>query len=95
MTIKKADPAASPATEQASGAPDAEPIIIDMGKKNRKDIRKLTKGKPGKLMRRLDETIEHLRENGALTEGAQPVVIVVRQKPKRRGRRIGKLWGLG
>lgn len=74
---------------------NAAPIIVDMGKKDRKQIRKLTKGKPGRLMRRLEETLDHLRENGALADGVQPVVIVIRQKPRKRGKRFAKVWGLG
>lgn len=72
-----------------------EPIVIDMGKKKKKDVRKLRRGKPGKLMRRLEDTLSHLRENGALAKDAQPVVIVLRKKAKRKGKRLGKMWGLG
>ena len=77
----------------AKSAP--EPIIIDMGKKSRKQVRKLRKGKPGRLLDRVSETVEHLREAGTLAEDAQPIVIVVKQKTRRRGRRIAKMWGLG
>ena len=81
--------------QAAASDENAAPIIVDMGKKDRKQIRKLTKGKPGRLMRRLEETLDHLRENGALADGAQPVVIVIRQKPRKRGKRFAKVWGLG
>ena len=37
-----------------------EPIIISMGKKTRKQVRKLTKGKPGRLMERVEEAIDRL-----------------------------------
>lgn len=73
-----------------------EPIILDLGKKNRRQVRKLKKGKPGRLMNRVEDAIEHLRENGAITETTQAVVIVIRQRAKRRGnRRLTKAWGLG
>ena len=72
-----------------------EPIIVDMGKKSRKQVRKLRKGKPGKLMDRVEETVEHLRESGAIDASAQTVVIVVKERTRRRGKRFTKMWGLG
>lgn len=85
----------SPTQKQDEEETSREPIVLDLGKKNRKQVRKLKRGKPGRLMDRVEEAIEHLRESGAMSESAQPVVIVVRQKPKRRGGRITKAWGLG
>jgi len=81
--------------ESESTAASKEPIIVDMGKKSRKAIRKLRKGKAGSLMDRVEETLAHLRENGAFSGGVQPVVFVVKQRTKRRGRHIAKMWGLG
>lgn len=72
-----------------------EPIVISMGKKTRRQIRKLRNGKPGRLMNRVEEAIERLRDDGSLEQDAQPVVIVVRQRAKRKGRRAAKFWGLG
>ena len=72
-----------------------EPIVIEMGKKNRKQVRKLKNGKPGRLMNRVEEAIERLREDGSMEPGAQPVVIVIRQRKKRKGGRFTKMWGLG
>lgn len=71
------------------------PIVIDMGKKSRKAVRKLRKGKDGRLMRRVEDAVEHLKENGAVADGTQVIVVVVKQKPKRRGKRVAKMWGLG
>lgn len=82
--------------DSASGADSGvEPIVIDIGKKKRKEIRKLTKGKSGRLMDRVEETLEHLRENGALADGVQPVIIVVKQKPRRKRLRVAKALGMG
>jgi hypothetical protein len=81
--------------EIVAEASSPEPIIVDLGKKNRKQVRKLRKGKPGRLMDRVEDTIEHLRENGALAAGVQPIVVVVKQKTRRRGKRWTKAWGLG
>jgi hypothetical protein len=74
-----------------------EPVIIDLGKKNRKQVRRLRKGKPGRLMRRIEETIEQLRTSGEFGGDIRPVIIVVRQKSRRsrKGRRAAKMWGLG
>jgi hypothetical protein len=72
-----------------------EPIVIDLGKKNRRQVRKLRRGKPGRLMDRVEDALAHLRESGAMAADTQPVVIVIRQRPKRRGGRIAKAWGLG
>ena len=90
-------------TTESSAAPKAkeqsaelEPIVVKMGKKSRKQVRKLRRGKPGRLMDRLEETLEHLRAQGSLDAATQPVVIVVRERPKKRkGRRFAKAWGLG
>lgn len=81
--------------EAAPPAAKPEPIIVDMGKKNRKQVRKLSKGKPGRLLDRIEETVEHLRQNGELAEGVQPIVIIVKQRTRRRGARVAKMWGLG
>lgn len=72
-----------------------EPIIINLGKKRRKQVRRLRRGKPGRLLDRVQEAIDHLRTNGEMAAGTQPVVIVVRQRSKNRSRRIAKAWGLG
>lgn len=83
--------------KKPAASPEAspEPIILDMGKKKSKQVRKLRKGKPGRLMNRVEEAVEHLRENGALGNDAQPVVIIVKEKKRRRGGRFTKMWGLG
>lgn len=84
-----------PAKAKAQAEPSPEPIIIDMGKRSRKQVRKLSKGKPGRLMDRVQDALAHLQENGALTGDVQPIVIIVKQRQRRRGGRIAKMWGLG
>lgn len=71
------------------------PIIIDLGKKNRKQVRKMAKGKPGRLMDSVEEVIANLRENGTMAADAQPLVIVIRKRSKRPGGRMTKAFGLG
>ena len=83
------------AQAEAAGNSGPEPVIIDMGRKSRKQVRKLRKGKPGRLMRRVEETIEHLREGGELGENVRPIVIVVRERARNKlGRGVSKMWGL-
>ncbi|MBV8047312.1 MAG: hypothetical protein JO171_09175 [Paludibacterium sp.] len=58
------------------------PVVIKLGKKKRKDIRKLSKGK-GRLFAKVVETHAHLRTEGA-ADG--PVFVVVKQKKRRGGK---------
>jgi hypothetical protein len=67
----------------------AAPVVVDMGKKPRKQIRQLRKGH-GKLMMRVNDVLAELRTAGSISALAQPVVIVVRQRPKSRA----VLWPL-
>ena len=78
--------------EQKPKAPAADKnenfVVVDVGKKyRRKHIRRLRKGR-GKLMGRIEDLIAGLREEKAIDENAQPVVIVVREKSKKYSR----LW---
>ena len=59
------------------------PVVIDLGKKKKKDVRKLRKGS-GKLMSRVATCIQELKANGKIAPTAQPIVIVVQQKKKKR-----------
>lgn len=90
-TSSAAKPTPTDSTKQGTGA---STIVVDLGKKRRKQIRKLRKGKACSLMERVEETLAHLRENGALAENAQAVVFVVRERPSTGGR-MAKMWGLG
>jgi hypothetical protein len=55
------------------------PVIVDLGKKSRKAIKRLRKG-TGKLMDEVNACIEELRESGAIDGAAQPVIVVVKEK---------------
>lgn len=57
------------------------PIILDLGKKRRKQIKQLTQGS-GKLMDEVNQSIEELRTTGKISGSVQPVIVVVRQRPK-------------
>ena len=75
---------------QASSKQEDEqfkPIIIDFGKHSRKNIRKVRKGKAGKLLEKIQEAVASLREEGAVAASVsvQPIIVVLREKRRGRG----------
>lgn len=78
MAAPKAKTPAAASSEQNDNL-----IVVNVGKKyKRKHIRRLRKGR-GKIMDRVEELVAGLREEQALAPGAQPLIIVVRQKKKK------------
>jgi hypothetical protein len=68
------------ATEPGKGdSKNRDTIVVDIGKKSKKQIRNLRKGK-GKLMDQVNDVLNELKTSGAITGVAQPVVIVVQEK---------------
>lgn len=62
---------------------DRKLIVVDIAKKQkRKSIRSLRRGK-GRLMGKINDLLDEMREQGAVSEQSQPIVVVVRQKEKR------------
>lgn len=59
-------------------------IVLDLGKKSRKSVKKLRKGR-GKLMARVHATIDQLRADDELSESSDLVVVIVKQKSRSRG----------
>jgi hypothetical protein len=57
------------------------PIVIDLGKRSRKKVRRLRRGK-GPLLREAGEVIADLQESGRIDGDAQVVVLVVQKKRK-------------
>jgi hypothetical protein len=57
------------------------PIILDLGKKSRKSVKRLRNGK-GKLLNEALDSIEELQRVGTIPRSAQPVIVIVREKPK-------------
>ena len=55
-------------------------ILVDLGRRSAKRIKQLRKGK-GKLMKDVEQTIDELMSSGQLDETAQPVIVIVREKP--------------
>jgi hypothetical protein len=66
---------------KGADAPANEPIVIDLGKRRRKQVKRLREGR-GKLMDDVGGVIEELRAAGAIGASAQPVVIIVRERRK-------------
>ncbi len=58
-------------------------IVLDLGKRSKKQIKRLRRG-GGRLTAKIDDTIEQLRADGELAGGGDVVVVVVKQKPKSR-----------
>jgi hypothetical protein len=64
------------------------PLIVDLGKHSRKDVKKLRDGR-GKLLGEVAACVDELKNAGKLPANAQPIVIIVREK-----RRKAALWPL-
>jgi Family of unknown function (DUF6200) len=76
-------PSAAEQREQREQRDQARPqlVVVDLGKRqNPKQVKRLRKGR-GKLVRRIDEIVGELVAAGTIKANAQPVVIVVREKP--------------
>ena len=58
-----------------------EPIIVDLGKKSKREVDRLRKGR-GDLMDDVDDCIHELIAAGKVAESAQPLIIVVAERPK-------------
>ena len=77
-------PVTTPDETAKGGVPAAErpsPIILDLGKKKRKSVKRLLNGK-GKLLNVALDSIEELQRAGTIPQSAQPVFVIVREKPK-------------
>ena len=67
----------------SGSATQSAPIIVDLGKKKKKQIKRLREGR-GKLAGEVDQVIQELKSAGKIKGNAQPVVVVVREKPRNR-----------
>jgi len=82
--------ATTSADAPAAKADSKAPVVIDLGKHRRKRIKDLRRG-TGRLTDEINGCVEELKAAGTLAADAQTVVVVVRQK---RRRRTGLLPGL-
>lgn len=62
-------------------------VVLDFGKKKQRDIKRLRKGR-GRLMKRLNETLDELKAANTIDASGQPIVVVVRQRARRRKFRL-------
>ena len=77
---------------EACAAAGADPVLIRLGKKKRKDIRKLARGK-GRLFARVMEVQARVQAQRGAEGGDAPVLVVVKQKKRRKDRRwSGMRW---
>ena len=93
MTVDS-EAAGTPAEAEAAGPDVVTPVVIDLGKVKRKQVKRLKRGE-GKLADEvldvLDEVVEEL---GDELEGASlvPVVMIYEKKPKKKRRTIELPW---
>ena len=55
------------------------PVIIDLGKRKRKAVKRLRRGE-GKLLDDVNGAVAELRTAGTLSSDVQPVIVIVREK---------------
>lgn len=70
--------------QDASAAKSAQPVLVDLGTKSKKLVKKLRKGK-GKLMDSIATTLHELQVSGQIGVDVQPVIVVVSEKPDGMG----------
>ncbi len=69
--------------ESNETAQGQEMIVVDLNKRQtKKRIKQLRKGR-GKLLGQIGDVISELQEAGTIGADAQPVVVVVREKPEK------------
>lgn len=59
----------------------AGPVIVDLGKKKKKEVKALRRGE-GQLMDDVRDAIDELASSGTVANGSQPVIVIVESKPK-------------
>jgi hypothetical protein len=73
---------AKPATRGA--APQGAITIVDLGRRSKKQIKRLRKGQ-GRLLDRVEQTVDQLKADNEIDAKSEVVVVVVKQKDKRKG----------
>ena len=72
MALPNEDTTTKPATAKS-------PVIVDLGKKRRKAVKRLRRGS-GKLMDEVNATLQELKNAGTIGAASQPVIVVVRER---------------
>ena len=70
--------------DTASATTDKPIVVVDLGRKAKKQIKRLRNGH-GRLMDRVVTTVDQLQGDGEIHQDHQIVVVVVRQDNKRKG----------
>jgi hypothetical protein len=68
----------------AKPAAGPSPVVADLGRRRRKEIKDLRKGK-GALLDDARKLIEQLQADRAIAGGAQPVIVIVKERRRRFG----------
>jgi hypothetical protein len=76
-------PARADDSKVVETVPTGAPIIVDIGKKRKKQIKLLREGR-GKLMDEVNGVLDELRTAGSISGSVLPVVVVVQEKRKAR-----------
>ncbi len=63
---------------------EANTIVLEMSSADKDDIYELRRGE-GKIFRRIRSIIEQLKEEGSISEDAQPIIAIVQKKKDKRG----------
>jgi len=87
MPAARVDPS-EPAADGANSTSETQPrppIVVDLGKRSRKKIKRLRRGK-GPLMSETQGVLAELRQAETIDGDAQVVIVVVKQKNKRSQR---------
>ena len=75
--------AKAPASKASTNSADQPMVIVDLGKRSKKQIKRLRRG-GGRLMDRVSQTVDQLRAENEIDAKAEVVVFVVKEKEKRR-----------
>ena len=67
--------------KKESTSPMQKAFLLDLGKKKRKLVKRLRKGR-GKLLDRVQEELDELRADGSIDASAQTVIVVVAEKKR-------------
>ncbi len=71
-----------PVRSVASALAPSEPVVLDLGKQRRKQIKRLRQG-DGKLMDDINGAIDELRTAGTIGPVSQAIVVIVREKRRK------------
>jgi uncharacterized protein DUF6200 len=76
-----------PAATETKPSSTHNPLIVDLGKKRRKQIKQLRKGR-GKLFDKVNSTLQELKTASTISASAEPVVIIVQEKRRKTKSRL-------